>query len=106
MLSNVPGPQTAAHFGGQEIDDMAFVACSPIGLYCGLLSYNGQVSCSLCADTSAEGSPEKVTRYWKEEFDALYDETMAFEGGEWSVVGMQAAGREKGPGGIMARLND
>lgn len=40
------------------------------------------MSCGLCSDPSAEAHPEKVTRYWKEEFDALYEEVMAHEGGK------------------------
>ena len=45
-------------------------------------SFTCQVSCGLCSDPSAEPEPDKVTRYWKEEFDALYDEVMAFDGGK------------------------
>ena len=45
-----------------------------------------QVSCGLCSDPSAEDEPEKVTRYWKEEFEALYAEAMAFEGGNSTTI--------------------
>lgn len=80
VLSNVAGPSEVARFAGQDIDDLAFVACSPIGTYCGLLSYNGQVSCGICCDPSTEKNPSKVTKYWKEEFESLYAEVMAIEG--------------------------
>lgn len=57
--------------------------CPVLCLWCSLLTVLAlQVSCGLCSDPSAEAEPEKVTRYWKQEFDALYAETMAHEGGE------------------------
>ena len=41
MFSNVPGPNAKVVFAGQELDDMAFTAFGPIGLYFGVVSYNG-----------------------------------------------------------------
>ena len=81
MISNVPGPQSVAYLGGQPIDDLCFIAAAPIGMYCGLVSYNGQVALGVCCDTTGEKHPERVTKYWKEEFDALYAEVMTEDKG-------------------------
>jgi hypothetical protein len=43
MMSNVPGPQSEAHFGGQPIDELSFLSLGVIGTYCGICTYNGHV---------------------------------------------------------------
>mmetsp|Transcript_11069 Transcript_11069/g.14419 ORF Transcript_11069/g.14419 Transcript_11069/m.14419 type:complete len:501 (+) Transcript_11069:167-1669(+) len=76
QLSNVAGPGKAVSIAGYTIDEMAFQLFSPLGLYLGIISYNGQVSCSINADSSL-GDPEEIAKHWKVEFDALYDEVMS-----------------------------
>jgi hypothetical protein len=44
MMSNVPGPQSAAFFGGQLVDELSFLSLGVIGTYCGICTYNGNVS--------------------------------------------------------------
>lgn len=79
MLSNVAGPQKKVHLGGYEVEDLRFLIYGTMGLYMGLLSYAGSVSCGICLDESL-GDPHHIAKFWKTEFDALYEETMAFPG--------------------------
>lgn len=60
---------------------LLFFALLCSALLCSCAVRMSQVSCGLCSDPTAEADPDKVTRYWKEEFDALYAETMAHDGG-------------------------
>lgn len=43
MMSNVMGPQSVAHMGGRAIDSISALAATSIGLYAGMLSYNGRL---------------------------------------------------------------
>jgi hypothetical protein len=49
MLSNVPGPARPQHFSGAALKDMYYYLFSPIGVYCGMLSYAGNVRARLRA---------------------------------------------------------
>ena len=44
MISNVPGPAKEESMCGQRLDDIQFILYSPVGMYMGVLSYNGKVS--------------------------------------------------------------
>mmetsp|Transcript_12584 Transcript_12584/g.14433 ORF Transcript_12584/g.14433 Transcript_12584/m.14433 type:complete len:494 (-) Transcript_12584:86-1567(-) len=79
QLSNVAGPSKAVSIGGYVVDDMAFQLFSPLGLYVGIISYNGTVSCSINIDSTL-GDPALIAKHWKSEFDSLYEEVMAHEG--------------------------
>lgn len=79
QLSNVPGPQKSVSFGGVEIDDLQFGLYSVQSLYLGLISYNNKVSCCVCLDETL-GDAKSLAKYWKTEFDALYEEVMEAEG--------------------------
>lgn len=76
MLSNVPGPQKAAYIKGNKVQDLQFGLYSSNGLYLGIISYDGKVSCRMTMDEQL-GNPEDLAKHWKSEFDALYEETMA-----------------------------
>lgn len=76
MLSNVPGPQTAAYLGGKMISDMSFYSISPLGLYVGIVSYNGKVSCGVVTSRSCEPRPDSIASLWVESFEALYRATV------------------------------
>ena len=77
MMSNVQGPQSTAYFNGQPIVDLTFLAFSPIGAYAGLLSYDGKVSLTVSTVATREKRPQDITKHWKTEFDALYNEAAA-----------------------------
>uniref|UniRef100_A0A7S3PM23 Diacylglycerol O-acyltransferase n=1 Tax=Aplanochytrium stocchinoi TaxID=215587 RepID=A0A7S3PM23_9STRA len=79
MLSNVPGPQHTAYLGGHKVQDLQFGLYSGNGLYLGLISYDGKVSCGICMDDQL-GEPNQLAKHWKSEFEALYEETMKHEG--------------------------
>jgi len=72
MLSNVPGPQEEVACMGQPVDDVTFYALSPIGLYFGVLTFNGHLKAGVCMDRTCENDASNLTRHFKPEFDRLY----------------------------------
>lgn len=77
MLSNVPGPQTKQHLFGATVLDMYYYLFSPIGVYCGMISYDGQVTFTVASDPVAEDKPERLSNHFITEFDALHKEVTA-----------------------------
>jgi len=71
MLSNVPGPLTKVNFMGQEVDDLSFYAMAPIGLYFGIVQYNGQFKAGICTDASLEAEPKRLADCWLPAFKKL-----------------------------------
>jgi len=71
MLSNVPGPLTKVKFMDQDVDDLSFYALSPIGLYFGIVQYNGNFKAGICCDASLEPDPKKITDCWLPAWDRL-----------------------------------
>merc|ERR1712151_412038 len=72
MLSNVPGPQEEVACMGQPVDDLNFYAMSPIGLYFGVLTYNGHLKAGVCMDRTCDDDASNLTRHFKPEFERLY----------------------------------
>jgi len=79
-VSNVPGPMTAIRFAGQEVDSINFLAFTPVGLYVGVLTYNGQVAASISVDPTVMEDPNELAKFWKPSFDELYEEMMKVPG--------------------------
>ena len=52
------------HARKQEVDDLSFYTFLPIGCYCGIVSYNGKVSCSFAADPWLP-DPQDLADCWK-----------------------------------------
>lgn len=77
MLSNVPGPQEAVYLDGQEVRDMAFYALAPIGVFFGVLSYNGKVSCGISTGRDCEPHAANISSEWATSFDQLFAAVMA-----------------------------
>merc|ERR1711879_312581 len=71
MLSNVPGPLTKVNFMGQEVDDLSFYAMGPIGLYFGIVQYNGQFKAGICTDAALESEPKRLADCWLPAFKKL-----------------------------------
>ena len=61
------------------MDELTFYTFLPVGCYCGLVSYNGKVSCSFASDVWLP-DPSSLAEIWSEEFEELYAEVMAHEG--------------------------
>merc|ERR1712232_1023827 len=80
MFSNVPGPNAKVVFAGQELDDMAFTAFGPIGLYFGVVSYNGNFRAAICCDAECEPYPERLTNEWETAFDRVHQSVMRTPG--------------------------
>jgi hypothetical protein len=73
MLSNVLGPTSQVSFAGQPIDDMSFYVLVPLGLYFGLLTYNGRCTASVCIDdTSGESEANNLAELFPVAFERVY----------------------------------
>lgn len=72
MLSNVAGPKEEVACMGQAVDDLAFYAMAPIGLYFGVLTYKGHLKAGVCMDRDCDDDASNLTRHFKPEFDRLY----------------------------------
>mmetsp|Transcript_1815 Transcript_1815/g.2419 ORF Transcript_1815/g.2419 Transcript_1815/m.2419 type:complete len:93 (+) Transcript_1815:50-328(+) len=79
MLSNVPGPRNEVTICGKVVDDLQFFMFSPLGLYLGLISYNGKVSMSIAMD-SAIGDPKELGQFWDSEFNKFAEECAEYPG--------------------------
>ena len=64
MLSNVPGPQHQVKLMGEPIENLNFYALPPIGIYTGIISYNGGVSLGVVTTPSTCPDPSQLTRHW------------------------------------------
>mmetsp|Transcript_13300 Transcript_13300/g.24648 ORF Transcript_13300/g.24648 Transcript_13300/m.24648 type:complete len:518 (-) Transcript_13300:49-1602(-) len=80
MLSNVAGPTKPVSLAGHVIDDMQFLLYGTTNMYLGLLSFANRVSCGITMDTQLPGTAQALSKHWKPQFDALYQEVMAVEG--------------------------
>lgn len=77
QLSNVPGPQTKVSMAGSSVEDLSFFLFTPVGLYFGIMSYNGEVSAGVNVDGTTSCDPKQLAKHWKMEFDALKAEVDA-----------------------------
>eukprot|EP00435_Cladocopium_sp_Y103_P021264 s1900_g5.t1 len=71
MLSNVVGPMQEVEFMGKKLDDMSFYAMVPLGLYFGIVQYNGWIKVGICCDGGLEPEPQRLADCWEEAFQAL-----------------------------------
>lgn len=71
-ISNVMGPGEQVSFGGQPLEDLQFYAYSPLGVYFGIISYNGRVSIGVLSDVLCEPDATKLTDEWTGAFERLY----------------------------------
>jgi hypothetical protein len=54
IISNVMGPPIECKLAGYSVDSISFLVSSAIGLYVGLISYNGKVTISFATDELAK----------------------------------------------------
>ena len=50
-----------------------FYALAPVGLYFGLISYNGKVSAGIVMDPKIKAEPKGLAQCWKPAFEELYE---------------------------------
>lgn len=79
LLSNVAGPTSEVTMADNVLEDISFSLYSPLGLYLGLITYNGMLSCSVNADASIP-DPEELAKHWIPAFEELYNEITSYEG--------------------------
>ena len=71
LLSNVPGPQSQAWLCGEALDDLMFYSFVPLGVYIGVISYNGKVSTGICCVPECESDAALIARHWKPAVEEL-----------------------------------
>ena len=86
QLSNVPGPANVISIAGAKVEDISFYLFAPVGLYFGIMSYNGWVSAGVNVDGSTEVAPKMLAKHWKPEFDALKAEVDALGEGVMAPI--------------------
>jgi len=72
MLSNVPGPLGEVRVMNRPLDDLTFYALCPIGLYFGVVQYNGSFKAGICCDSACEPDPQRLAACWAPAFERLY----------------------------------
>jgi len=70
-LSNVPGPLSKVKLMNQELDDLSFYALTCVGLYFGIVQYDGKFKAGICCDASLEPEPQKLAECWLPAFERL-----------------------------------
>jgi diacylglycerol O-acyltransferase len=65
LLSNVPGPQSQVFLCGSPLDDLMFYSFVPLGVYIGVISYNGKVSTGVCCVPECEPDASRIAKHWK-----------------------------------------
>lgn len=86
QLSNVPGPATKCSIAGAVVDDLSFFLFTPVGLYFGIMTYNGKVTAGVNVDGSTSCDPKNLAKHWKREFEALKAEVDALGEGKYVPV--------------------
>jgi len=86
MISNVVFSMDKLSVFGQEIDDVQFLAMTPLGCYCGVSTYAGKVNCNVVTAKNVEANPSAIAAYYKKELYALHDEVMALKQSELIVL--------------------
>ncbi len=76
MLSNVMGPSDPVHICGTRVEHISFIACSPIGLYFGVISAFNKLSASIVLDYECEPDATKLAKHWLPSFEKLYADTV------------------------------
>ncbi|CAJ1405659.1 unnamed protein product [Effrenium voratum] len=71
MLSSVMGPTEEVQMFGQALKDLSFYAMPPLGVYIGILTYNGRVKVSITTDMEAETEPKRLGDCWEAAMDKL-----------------------------------
>ncbi len=61
---------------GQTLDDLSFYAMVPLGLYLGVVQYNGWIKVGICCDGELEPSPQRLADCWDEAFQTLKEASM------------------------------
>ena len=73
VMTNVPGPQHALHFGGMRIKQVMFwvPASGEIGMGVSILSFDGMVQFGLMTDAALVPDPEVIVAHFEPEFERL-----------------------------------
>jgi WS/DGAT/MGAT family acyltransferase len=73
VMTNVPGPQHALHFGGMRIKEVMFWVpqSGDIGMGLSILSFDGMVQFGLMTDAALVPDPEAIVAHFRPEFEQL-----------------------------------
>lgn len=53
-------------FMGQAVDDLSFYCMCPVGLYLGVVQYQGRIKVGICSDGQLEPEPKRLVDCWDE----------------------------------------
>eukprot|EP00566_Odontella_aurita_P000654 CAMPEP_0113575944 /NCGR_PEP_ID=MMETSP0015_2-20120614/27996_1 /TAXON_ID=2838 /ORGANISM="Odontella" /LENGTH=550 /DNA_ID=CAMNT_0000479273 /DNA_START=1 /DNA_END=1653 /DNA_ORIENTATION=+ /assembly_acc=CAM_ASM_000160 len=82
FVTNVMGPTFEATFAGYAVDDLNYLVSANIGLYFGVLSYNGKVNVSFTTDSLARVDCLLLKICVEEAFEGLEKDVMDASPGE------------------------
>ena len=51
---------------GQAVDDLSFYCMCPVGLYLGVVQYQGRIKVGICSDGQLEPEPKRLVDCWDE----------------------------------------
>jgi hypothetical protein len=69
-VSNVAGPQREVFLAGQPVADLHFYGLGAVGLYFGIVTYNGAASAGVTT-AAACGDPAALARHWAAAWEEL-----------------------------------
>lgn len=84
VMTNVAGPRAPLYFAGTEVDRMMFWVPHPgrqLGMGISIYSYRGQASLAVISDARLVPDPERITRQFNREFEAMRRSANAQEEG-------------------------
>ena len=78
MISNVIGASQAQSIGGIRCPTMHYFLVLPVGVYCGMMSYGGNLTMSVAADASLGLDPTRLSLAFSHEFSSLAQEVYIY----------------------------
>jgi hypothetical protein len=78
-VSNVAGPQREVFLAGRPVVDLHFYGLGAVGLYFGIVTYNGAASAGVTTAAAACGDPAALAGHWAAAWEELRAAVLAAE---------------------------
>ncbi|CAK9015428.1 Diacylglycerol O-acyltransferase, partial [Durusdinium trenchii] len=79
MISNVLISTEKLQLFGQDVDDMLFLAMSPLGMYAGTATYVDKVNVGVVVTEDTGADPQAILPFFKEELELLHKEVLSHD---------------------------
>ena len=66
---------------GEAVNDIMFYTFVPLGVYIGVLSYNGKVSTGVCCVPGCEPDAGRIAKHWRPSVDECLEAVRALKKG-------------------------